>query len=99
MTEQDLKDYNQWLMEVWNPNQLYIPFVADAPSAYLSYLEKNKKAPLGVGSTVVRLIDRNKKNPEKGKVIDSSHIGFNHWMVGWESGKIEREYGADIFVV
>jgi len=37
MTEQDLHDYNKWLMEVWNPNQLYIPFSQDAPSAYLSY--------------------------------------------------------------
>ncbi len=99
MTEQDIKDYNQWLMDVWNPNQLYIPFAADAPRAYLSYLKRNKRAPLGVGSTVIRLIDRNKDNAEKGKVIESSHFGFNHWMVDWEFGTIEREYGADIIVV
>ena len=37
MTEQDLHDYNKWLMEVWNPKQLYIPFAIDAPNAYLTY--------------------------------------------------------------
>lgn len=42
MTEQDLHDYNKWLMEVWNPNQLYIPFVKDAPSAFLQYKKANE---------------------------------------------------------
>jgi hypothetical protein len=37
MTEQDLHDYNKWLIEVWNPNQLYIPFAIDAPRAYLRH--------------------------------------------------------------
>ena len=37
MTEQNLHDYNKWLMEVWNPNQLYIPFAIDAPKAFLDY--------------------------------------------------------------
>ena len=37
MSEQELHDYNQWLVEVWNPSQLYIPFMQDAPSAYLMY--------------------------------------------------------------
>lgn len=37
MTEQNLHDYNKWLMEVWNPKQLYIPFAIDAPNAYLKY--------------------------------------------------------------
>ena len=36
--EQDLHHYNKWLMEVWNPKQLYIPFAIDAPRAYLKYL-------------------------------------------------------------
>jgi len=40
MTEQELHDYNKWLMEVWNPNQLRIPFVEDAPRAYLKYKKK-----------------------------------------------------------
>ena len=35
MNEQELQEYTQWLMEVWNPNQLYIPFAVDAPKAYL----------------------------------------------------------------
>lgn len=39
--EQKLHDYNKWLMEVWNPNQLYIPFAKDAPSAFLRYKKKN----------------------------------------------------------
>lgn len=40
MKEQELHDYNKWLMEVWNPNQLYIPFSIDAPKAYLYYMKK-----------------------------------------------------------
>tara|TARA_R110000796_G_C14429644_1_gene420978 strand:+ start:583 stop:822 length:240 start_codon:yes stop_codon:yes gene_type:complete len=40
MTEQNLHDYNKWLMEVWNPNQLYIPFAIDAPKAFLDYQAK-----------------------------------------------------------
>jgi|TARA_R110000796_G_scaffold11688_1_gene39371 hypothetical protein len=40
MTEQDLHDYNKWLVEVWNPNQLYIPFVMNAPEAFLKYKAK-----------------------------------------------------------
>tara|TARA_R110000850_G_scaffold181386_1_gene306730 strand:+ start:1569 stop:1820 length:252 start_codon:yes stop_codon:yes gene_type:complete len=40
MTEQNLHDYNKWLMEVWNPNQLYIPFGIDAPKAFLDYQAK-----------------------------------------------------------
>jgi hypothetical protein len=43
MTEQELHDYNKWLMEVWNPNQLYIPFEIDAPKAYLKYKREKHK--------------------------------------------------------
>jgi len=43
MTENDLHEYNKWLMEVWNPNQIYIPFVIDAPKAYLDYRNKHLK--------------------------------------------------------
>jgi len=39
--EQELHEYNQWLMEVWNPNQLYIPFAKDAPNAFLKYKKEN----------------------------------------------------------
>jgi hypothetical protein len=40
ITEQDLHEYNKWLMEVWNPNQRYIQFGIDAPKAYLTYKTK-----------------------------------------------------------
>jgi hypothetical protein len=40
ITEQDLHEYNKWLVEVWNPNQLHIPFAIDAPKAFLN--QKNK---------------------------------------------------------
>ena len=40
MTEQNLHDYNKWLMEIWNPNQLYIPFAIDTPKAFLDYQAK-----------------------------------------------------------
>lgn len=43
ITEQDLHEYNKWLMEVWNPNQLYIPFAIDAPRAFLDHRSKVKK--------------------------------------------------------
>jgi hypothetical protein len=42
MTEQDLHEYNKWLMKVWNPNQLYIPFAIDAPKAFLDHRSKVK---------------------------------------------------------
>lgn len=44
MTEKELTDYTTWLMEVWNPNQLYIPFATDAPKAYLDYLKINNRS-------------------------------------------------------
>ena len=37
MNEQELHEYTKYLMEVWNPNQLYIPFAVDAPKAYLRH--------------------------------------------------------------
>lgn len=37
MNEQDLHEYNKWLTEVWCSKQFHIPFVNDAPSAYLKY--------------------------------------------------------------
>ena len=40
ITENELHKYNKWLMTVWNPNQLYIPFAVDAPKAYLDYRSK-----------------------------------------------------------
>jgi hypothetical protein len=42
ITEQDLHEYNKWLMEVWNPNQLHIPFSVDAPRAFLKHRSKVK---------------------------------------------------------
>lgn len=43
LTEKDLHEYNKWLMEVWNTNQLYIPFSIDAPNAFLDYRGSIKK--------------------------------------------------------
>ena len=37
MTEQDLHDYNKWLTEVWSKQHSNIPFMKDAPNAYLKY--------------------------------------------------------------
>jgi len=42
-TEKELHEYNKWLMGVWNPNQLYIPFSIDAPKAFLEYLSKTNR--------------------------------------------------------
>jgi len=40
MTEQQIRDYNKWLTTVWSPFDAYIPFMEDAPKAYLDYLSK-----------------------------------------------------------
>lgn len=45
ITEAELHDYNKWLMEVWNPNQLYIPFEIDAPKAYLRFKAEQLNIP------------------------------------------------------
>ena len=37
MTEQNLHDYNKWLTEVWSKQHSNIPFMQDAPNAYLKY--------------------------------------------------------------
>lgn len=44
ITEQDLLEYNTWLMEVWNPNQLHIPFAQDAPKAFLKHKGQTEKS-------------------------------------------------------
>lgn len=34
-----------------------------------------------------------------GVVVDSSDVGFNHWMVKWDrTGETVREYGSDLVV-
>ena len=43
MTEQELHDYNKWLMERWTTNQFRIPFVEDAPRAYLKYKNEHRE--------------------------------------------------------
>ena len=40
LKEKDLHDYNKWLTEVWSSNWVNIPFMKDAPSAYLRYVNK-----------------------------------------------------------
>lgn len=40
MTEQDLHRYNKWLTEVWSKQHSNIPFMIDAPKAYLKYRTK-----------------------------------------------------------
>jgi len=40
MTEKELHDYTAWLTEVWS-NYIHIPFMEDAPRAYLYYLKRN----------------------------------------------------------
>ena len=45
MTEQDLHDYNKWLTEVWSKQHSNIPFMKDAPNAYLKYRAKQLTLP------------------------------------------------------
>lgn len=42
LNEDNLNDFMEWLTDVWNPNQLYIPFQSDAAKAYLNYLKEKK---------------------------------------------------------
>jgi len=65
MSEQDLQDYTKWLMEVWNPTQLYIPFAVDAPKAYLRHrkeqlIEKweKERVELSAEIKITRCIDK-----------------------------------------
>jgi outer membrane usher protein FimD/PapC len=51
MTEKDLHEYNKWLTEVWNPNQLHIPFMKDAPSAFIKYRDEQLRLHLVVGQS------------------------------------------------
>ncbi len=69
MTEQNLHDYNKWLTEVWSKQFCNIPFMADAPKAYLKY--RTEQFRLGVVRTCV-LGDRVEDNNTKslGIVID-----------------------------
>lgn len=49
INKQDLlKDYTQWLMRIWNPDQLHIPFAENAPQAYISYMDEHKPFTLSV---------------------------------------------------
>lgn len=59
ITEQDLHEYNNWLMNVWNPNQLIIPFASESPSAFLKWKsEKDNTSELVLFS---RFISNNSK--------------------------------------
>ena len=57
MTEQDLHDYNKWLTEVWSKQHSNIPFMKDAPNAYLKYRTKQLTIPDVVGSAQVDCLD------------------------------------------
>jgi hypothetical protein len=46
MTEQDLHDYNKWITEVWSKQHSNIPFMIDAPKAYLKYRAKQLTIPV-----------------------------------------------------
>lgn len=67
MSKQDLHDYNKWLMEVWNPNQLYIPFAQDAPQAFLKYKREQSDVML-----LPKIVD--------GEILEYCCLGFpNDW--------------------
>lgn len=49
INKQDLlKDYTQWLMRIWNPNELHIPFAENAPQAYISYMDDHRPFTLSI---------------------------------------------------
>jgi len=64
MNEQELHEYTQWLMSVWNPNQLYIPFAVDVPKAYLRYKAEQLNLPPVIGRSE-QFICPDCKKPEK----------------------------------
>ena len=91
ITEQDLHEYNKWLMEVWNPNQLYIPFGIDAPKAYLTYKTKVKNLDI---PRVINWVAVTERMPEeewgdymvclKNNAIfkaNYSRIGAERWLI------------------
>jgi hypothetical protein len=65
--EKRLLDYTKWLMDVWNPNQLHIPFSVDAPKAFLS--GHKPKEEHGICK------ESNCKKP-----ATKDYNGHNHWV-------------------
>lgn len=67
---------------------------------FAEHLLKNCSIPvvskgLGVNSKVCLKKHKN----ITGTVVDSSNVGFNHWMVKWDrTGETIREYGNDLVV-
>lgn len=72
MNEQELREYTKWLMEVWNPNQLYIPFAVDAPKAYLRHKAEQLNL-LNVTNNVVTVCS----NCKKGGVLFNAKYCLN----------------------
>ena len=86
MTEQNLHDYNKWLMEVWNPNQLYIPFAIDAPKAFLDYQAEQlnltnvvERLPIG---EIIKLIDNEYFKGFTGELKITGHCSYMGKKVG-----------------
>ncbi len=101
MNEQDLHEYNKWLMEVWNPNQLNIPFAADAPKAFLKYRAKKLKVShkkklndIKEGDTVKAKSDGQYINP---KLINYVGLKFDRVMNKGDIGIVTEIKNFDAF--
>lgn len=80
MNEQELHDYTKWLMEVWNPNQLYIPFAIDAPKAYLRHkAEQLNLPPVSNNEVAVCSLGKSFGNCEFHSDYVNGCIGCNHY--------------------
>jgi hypothetical protein len=96
MTEQDLHDYNKWLTEVWSEQNSNIPFMIDAPKAYLKYRTRVKHENIKItftdlemsGTTLVKFL-------EVVKETDTETYAELKKQLNREFGRYFKENGID----
>lgn len=69
INEQELQKYTQWLMHVWNPNQLHIPFAIDAPRAYLRHEHEVKNLDIPRVINWVAVTERMPPRPDEDYLV------------------------------
>lgn len=99
ITEKDLHDYNKWLMTVWNPNQLYIPFAIDAPKAFIEH-QNNQKSVSNANTSSEN--DINNKTKQLLSLSDEFIFPEYYTHTGklmWKIENIYTEYNSDKLVL
>jgi hypothetical protein len=91
ITEEDLRDYTEWLIKVWNPNQLYIPFAEQAPKVYLNANKISKDSKIEVNKRRLNRLTEQKDVLEKDhKGNEDKYSYWGGWSLGYLKGKISE---------